>query len=299
MRYPHLLAAFNSTPWAILPEKLDEIRAFLEIKVAGGDVPEERVEAIEAGRRDGSVQMAGRVAVMPVFGVIAQRVGGVERMSGMIGTEEIGATLDSLVEDKQVRAIVMAFDSPGGSVFGVPELADKIRAARDKKKIVALADSLAASAAYWLAAQASEVVVTPGGQIGSVGVIAAHIDVSKAEELKGVKTTLVTSSPYKAEFAPESPLSEEARGELQAKVNHYHGLFVGALAKGRGATEAAVAKNFGQGRMLTAKAAVEAGMADRVGTLAQVLSRLDPGAGGASAALAKARARAVSLEESV
>jgi signal peptide peptidase SppA len=293
MNYPHLLAAFNRSPWAILPEKLDEIRAFVELKVRGGDVPEERVQAIEASRRDASVQMAGRVAVMPVFGVIAQRVGGVERMSGMVSTEEIGATLDSLVADKQVRAIVMAFDSPGGSVFGVPELSEKIRAARDQKKVVALADSMAASAAYWLAAQASEVVVTPGGQVGSVGVIVAHIDVSKMEEAAGIKTTLVTSSPFKAEFAPEVPLTEEARGELQGKVNEYHAMFVAALAKGRGLTEARVNKDFGQGRMMTAKAAVEAGMADRVATLAQVVGRLN----GTPATAMAARVRAIEVTE--
>ncbi len=293
LRYDHVLSAFCAVPWAILPSKFEEIRAFLRAKVRGEQLPD-----YQAGPRPG-VQMAGKVAIMPIFGVISQRASMMEKASGGVSAEEVGATLDGLVADKQVRAIVLAFDSPGGSVAGVPELAKKIRDAREQKKVVGLADSMAASAAYWLMAQTAEVNVAPSGQVGSIGVIAAHTDVSKAEEMLGMKTTLVTSSPYKGELASEAPLSEEARAELQSKVNAFHGMFVADLAKGRGTTEARVESDFGKGRMMLAKEAVAAGMADRVATLSMVVARLggDGAAASVGAMLAAYRARAVVVQE--
>lgn len=274
MRYENILTAFYGSPWAILPEKLDEIRVLLHSRAQGLEVSEEDVAAIVASRRADGVSIVGRVAVLPVFGVISQRVGMMGRASGGISTEEVGAKLDELVADRQVRSIVMAFDSPGGSVYGVSELASKIRSLRQEKKIVGLADSVAASAAYWLISQTSEVNVTPGGQVGSIGVLAAHTDISKWEEMRGMKTTYVTAGKYKAEMAPESPLSEEARAELQGKVDDYYGMFIADVAKGRNVTEHHVKEHYGQGRMLTAKDARAKGMVDHVSTLAQVLHRL-------------------------
>lgn len=306
MKYAHILSAFYAHPWAILPSKLEEVRAFLHLKAAGGDVDPEEIRAIVAARRQTiGAELVGRTALVSVFGMLAQRVGGLEAASGGVGTEAIGATLDRLVADREVRSIVLVVDSPGGSVFGVQELADKIRAYRAEKKIIGIADSVAASAAYWLLAQTSEVNVTPGGQVGSVGVVAAHQDTSKAQEIAGVKTTYVSSSPHKTDGVPESPLTPEALAELQSKVNHYHSLFVAGLAKGRGVSESRVEKDFGGGRMLTPKEALAAGMVDRVATLEQVLARLGAPAGGPSAEaqgpplsarLAAVRARAVTVD---
>ncbi len=290
MNYDHILSAFYAEAWAILPAKLDEIRAFLSRKAAGEPMPE-----FHAAARPG-VQMAGRVAILPVFGVISQRAGMLEKASGGVSAEELGATLDNLVSDKAVKAVVMAFDSPGGSVAGIPELAAKIRAARDQKKVVGLADSMAASAGYWLMSQCSETNVCPSGQVGSVGVIASHFDSSKAKEMMGMKTTVVTSAPFKGELNPDMPLSEEAHAELQAKVNAYHSMFIADIARGRGVSEAKVEASYGKGRMLLAKDAKAAGMVDHIATLAQVVGRLG-GGGVASGSLAAYRARAAELEE--
>ncbi len=302
--YDRILAAFHSHPWAILPDKLAAIRGFLYLKARGGDVPPEQIAEAMAGRRSDGVQMAGRVAVLPIQGVIAQRVGAMEKASGGVSAEEIGSTLDSLVADRSVKAIVMAYDSPGGSVAGIPELAAKIRAARDQKKVIALASSTAASAAFWLAAQASEFYVEPGGVTGSVGVITAHEDVSAQMEKEGVKATLITSSQYKGEGSPYAPLSAEAQANMQQLVNRYHSMFVADLAKGRGVTAARVESDFGQGRVKIDRDAVAAGMADGVATLAQLLNRLGAGDSAraesvthVNALRAAARARAVSLDD--
>ncbi len=294
-KYPALLAAFYSNPWLLSREKFEEIRGFLQLKGAGGKVSAEEIKALAARRRDDSVQMAGRIAILPVMGVISQRMSGLEAASGGESAEQIGQTLDSLVADKQVKTIVMQFDSPGGSVFGIEELGRKIMAARSDKRIVGIADSVAASAAYWLLAQTSEINVTPGGQVGSIGVISAHEDYSKFEEKAGVKTTLVTSSKFKAEGNPYEPLNDDARAEMTRKVQAYHTMFTAAVARGRGITEARVEKDFGQGRMLMAKEAVAAGMADRVATLEQVIQRLGGSSGGPAARLS-ARARLAEVE---
>lgn len=287
-RIPSILAAFYGQPLAILPAKLEEVRALLRRRDRGEPTPEARVSEVLASRRtDSGVQMAGRVAVVPVLGALAQRVGGMDRASGGVSCEELGATLESLVGDKGVRSICMVFDSPGGAVAGTPELADRMRSLGGRKKIVGIADSTAASAAYWLLSQCAEVNVTTAGMVGSIGVVCAHEDRSAAMDAEGVKTTYVHSggAPYKVEGAPEYPLSEEARADMQSKVDHFHAMFVRAVARGRNTTEARVAADFGGGRMLTAKDAVARGMADRVATLEQVLSRLgaEGGAGGVAA----------------
>lgn len=294
MKYANIIGAFYAQPWAVLPAKLAEMRAFLRIKAAGGDIDPQEIEAVAGSRRSDGVQMIGRVAVLPIMGVISQRVGMMERASGGVSTEEIGQTLDSLVADKQVKTIVMAFDSPGGSVAGLPELAAKIRAARDQKRIVGLADPMAASAAYWLISQASEIVVTPSGQVGSIGVISAHDDMTAAMEQAGIKTTLIASAPHKAELYPENVLSEEAKADLQAKVNQYHAMFVADIAKGRGITETNINKNFGGGRMLLAKDALSAGMVDRIMSAEQLITRLSATSEGER----NSRARYVGLVES-
>ncbi len=279
MRYPAIAAAFYNTPHAITPQKLAEIEAFLSGKFrAGPSVFDDSDDAVKpyAGPRD-NVQMVGRVAVVPVMGVIAQRMNMMSQFSGGVSTEQLGATIDSLANDKSVRSIVLNIDSPGGSVFGMPELADKILQARDCKKVVAVANSMAASGAYWIASQCSEFVVTPSGQVGSVGVLAAHTDESKADELAGVKTTIVTAGKYKAELASQSPLTPDARAAMQDAVDKYYAMFVKGIAKGRGISENKVDADFGQGRMLLAKDAVDRGMADRTATLEQTLRRLGAG----------------------
>jgi signal peptide peptidase SppA len=246
------------------------------------------------------VTMYGRVAVCPVFGILSQRVGMLEEASGGVSCEKLGATLDSLVADKTVKCVVLAIDSPGGSVFGIQELGDRIRGYRGQKKVVAVADSMAASAAYWVGSQCEYLYLTPGGQVGSVGVLAAHLDVSEMEKLAGVKTSIVTAGKYKAEMASETPLSDDARAELQSKVDYYYRLFVEAVAKGRNTTAARVKADYGQGRMMTGEQAKTAGAVDGIYTLAQVLKRYGADSGDKEAptspAWTAARARAVEVQ---
>jgi signal peptide peptidase SppA len=283
MKYPAIHAAFFNTPHLITAEKLAEIELFLRSKFHPGAWDDEGDRRPAAGPRD-NVQMVGRVAVVPVMGVLAQRMNLMSAMSGGTSTESLGATIDNLVADRGVRSILLNIDSPGGSVFGIPELADKMLRAREDKKIVAVANATAASAAYWLASQASELVVTPSGRVGSIGVIAAHTDESKAEEMAGVKTTYITAGEFKGEGY--KPLTDESQAALQREVNAYYGMFTAAVAKGRGVTAHRVEQDYGKGRTVLARDALAAGMVDRVATLEATLRRM----AGDEAAASSARA---------
>jgi ClpP class serine protease len=139
--------------------------------------------------------------------------------------------------------------------------------------MVAVANTMAASAGYWLACAPGELVVTPSGAVGSIGVWGAHEDISAAMEKEGVKVTLVSAGKYKVEGNPYEPLSDEAKAALQADVDNFYSMFVKAVAKNRGVSQDSVANGYGQGRMVMASLAVKQGMADSVATLDQTLAR--------------------------
>jgi ClpP class serine protease len=134
-----------------------------------------------------------------------------------------------------------------------------------------------ASAAYYIGSAADEVVVTPGGEVGSIGVFMAHQDLSAALEQEGVKITLISAGKFKTEANPFESLSDEAKAALQKTVNVYYESFVNAVAKGRDAKASEVRNGYGQGRMVTAKEAVLLGMADRIETLDETIGRLARG----------------------
>lgn len=213
-------------------------------------------------------QSAG-IAVIPIYGAIDQRPHSFG--ASVMRTDE---RFTWAIKNPNVGGILLDISSPGGVVDGVPELADKILAARGQKPIVALANSLAASAAYWLASSADEIVVTPSGEVGSIGVWLLHQDWSKHLEQEGIRYTAVTAGKFKVEGNYWEPLSEEAQTFLQGRVDEIYGWFVKHVAKARGDTPAAVRSGYGEGRVLGAKQAVDAKLADRVATFDETLERM-------------------------
>jgi signal peptide peptidase SppA len=274
-KYQHIRTEFCRKPWAILPEKLHQITQLLQHAAAGNKFTAEEVQArIGAGPRV-TPKTPGMVALIPIYGIVAHRMNMVNDISGPGGTsiEKLTSTFRQALNDDNVKAIVFDVDSPGGSVDGVPELAAEIYSARGKKKTVAVANTMAASAAYWLASAADELIVTPSGAVGSIGVWGAHEDYSKALEQEGVKVTLISAGKYKVEGNPYEPLSEEGRAALQADVDNFYSMFVNAVAKNRGIARAAVADGYGQGRMVMASLALKQEMVDGVATLDETLAR--------------------------
>jgi len=275
-RYSHVLTALRE-PWAIQREMLDTIVEIVRVRANGDRPSDTEIRARLAGSDPPPVsRTVGPVAVIPVFGVIAHRMNMMTSISGGTSTEELAKEIRAALNDASVKAIVFDVDSPGGSVQGIEELANQIYQARSVKPIFAVANATAASAAYWIASQADQLFVTPSGQVGSIGVLAMHEDFSKQADMLGVKTTYISSTdaPYKTEGQPFAPLSDEARQELQKRVDEYHSIFRAAVARGRGVDEATVDNKFGGGRVLSAAAAKMAGMVDGVESLDAVLARL-------------------------
>lgn len=291
-----LLAEFYNTPWAVLPHTYAVMCEVIErwssgvkltgeeIRAAIGDAPE-----VVAARRAASIRAGhGVIAVLPVYGILSQRGNMVNNASGPGGTS-VGALSQAFrasVEDPTISAIVLDVDSPGGSVFGISELADALFESRGRKPVVAVANSMVASAAYWLASQADEIVITPSGEAGSIGVITEHKDASKAEAAAGVIRSVVYAGKYKAEGWGE--LTAEARAALQERVDAYYEAMVKSIARGRNVTQKAVREGYGEGRTFGAQRAVKEGLADRVGTLEQVLGELMGRGSAASASRAEA-----------
>jgi signal peptide peptidase SppA len=197
-----------------------------------------------------------------------------DESSGGISTERFGQWFDAAMADPQIGAIVLDVDSPGGNVFGVTELSQKIYDARGTKPIVAVANSLMASAAFWIASAADEIVASPSAEVGSVGVIAVHVDQAAALEKGGFNATIIKSSKFKGEGNPYETLSEEAHSHIQSQVDKIDTLFTADLARNRGIKAAEVRGGFGQGRTMFADEALAAGMIDRIATMDQVLARL-------------------------
>lgn len=228
---------------------------------------------IEA-RQGGVAKVNGTVVVLPVHGMISQRSSIWHEIFGGTSTDRLGAQFDAAMASDQVKGIVLDIDSPGGTTYGVAELADKIFAARGVKPVIAVANSLMASAAYWIGSAADKLMVSPGGDVGSIGVYLLHQDVSGALDADGVKMTLVSAGKYKVEANPFEPLSEDARQALQDSVDATYGDFVAAVARHRGVSSTTVRNGFGQGRVVRAKEAVAEGMADRVASLNKVLTEM-------------------------
>lgn len=283
MKTELLIADFLSTPWALMPERLNAVSAVMarwsshvpattEV-LAGIDVDK---VAREARRQTVTSVSGGGIAVLPLYGVITQRGNMIEDVSGpgSVSTQKFAAALRQALADESVSQILIDIDSPGGSVYGVAELADEIAAARAQKPIIAIANSLAASAAYWIGCSASEFYVTPGGEVGSIGVWQAHFDYSQALAAEGVTPTLISAGTYKVEGNPYVPLDPEAQAFMQSRVDDYFLAFSKAVAKGRGVPIAQVRNGMGQGRVLGADAALEQKMVDGIVTLDEAIRKM-------------------------
>ena len=275
MKYPHIASAVFNHPWAILPETLQTITSILRFRMEGGTLTKEEIQARLGAAQDRPATVrGGSIAVLPLIGVLAQRMNMMIQVSGGTSTEIFGRAFRQMVADPTVKAVVLDIHSPGGETFGIDELTTEIFQARKAKPIIAVANSLAASGAYWIGTAASELWAAPGALVGSVGVYAEHMDLSKAAEMAGMKMTFISAGEFKVEGNEFEPLSDAGRAHIQGIVDDIYGQFVKAVARNRGVTEAAVRNGFGKGRLVTARQAMAMGMIDGIGTLDQVLRRL-------------------------
>lgn len=277
--------AAASVPWAIYEPAL---RTILDIaartdpnpeslaawKDKLGTAPIDALASREGERlRPGSrVVLRGRTAVLPIVGPIVRHADLFSEISGATSLARTATEFQAAIADPRVDRVMLAIDSPGGEVTGIGEFAAQLREARRSIEIVAYVEGLGASAAYWIAASASRVVLAPTAMVGSIGVVTTMLDTREREAKAGVRRIEIVSSQ-----SPDKrldPATDAGRAKIQALVDRIAVEFVGDVAAGRGVEPADVLARFGQGGMVVGSDAVAAGMADSVGTFEDLLAAL-------------------------
>ena len=241
--------------WAILPASIEAAQATLGANMIEGAEAEPQDEMDEY-----TFSEAGGVAIIPVHGVIGHKVGAVAKMLGAVDALDVMAAIQLAADDDEVDTIILDIDSPGGTVAGVPELAETVEAvqASGTKKIYAYTDSQMASAAYWLAAGANGIFAAPSADVGSIGVYLPVVDTSAALEEQGVSVEIFKSGKYKAAGFPGVALDEEVRKHLQLEVMDTYNEFAGFVRKFR----PELSYDSLQGQTFTGRRAAEIGMID-------------------------------------
>ena len=264
---PHIAGRVFNTPLLIARAKLDTILGVLMPRLKGETIP----FGAKPAPCDYEITKDG-IAIIPVYGTLVRRTVGLEAQSGLTSYASIDDDVTAALNDKAVKAILLDIDSPGGEAGGVFDLADKIFASRKVKPIWAVANEDAFSAAYAIAAAAEKIYLPRTGGVGSIGVIAMHLDQSQAEADAGLSYTAIYAGDHKNDLSPHEPLSDPARAQLQAEVDRVYGLFTSTVASMRGLTVEAVKAT--EAGLYFGDQSVEAGLADKRGTFDDALSAL-------------------------
>jgi capsid assembly protease len=263
---PHLASRLFGTPLLVHRTKLDVILAVMGERL--GVAPPLADLALPVPK-SATAAPAG-IAVIPILGTLVKRSLGMEAASGLTSYSEIAAMLDAAVADPMVSGILLDIDSPGGEASGSFELARRVREAAAIKPVWAVANDAAYSAAYAIAASAQRLFVTETGGVGSIGVIALHVDQSIKDANDGYRYTAITAGAHKNDYSPHEPLSDAAKSELQSEVDRLYAIFTEHVAAMRGLDLDAVCAT--EAGLFFGTNAVVQGLADGVQTLDATLS---------------------------
>jgi ClpP class serine protease len=246
-------------PWCIEPGALERIVAIAQRL---NDTPE--AVATRLGRpldNARTVETFGPTAVIPITGPIFRYANLFTEISGATSLEILARDFQAALDDPVVQQIVLSIDSPGGQSTGIAEFAGLVRASA--KPVTAYVGDLAASAAYWIASAAGEIVASPTAMLGSIGVVMTYQPPPDRPGEKPKVEVVSSISPAKR----LTPDTEAGRTEAQRIVDHLAEVFVADVAIGRAVSHETVIADFGAGSLLVGARAIAAGMADRIATL--------------------------------
>lgn len=268
-----------NAPWAILPNRLEEIQAIYAARSRGEELD---IAAIEAriGRPLGvdqqqNYEVRNGAALIPLHGVLAPRMNLMTNMSGGTSTELFARDVQTAAADPTVKAIILLADTPGGTVAGTQAAAAAVMAVRGVKPVATMVQGLMASAGVWIGSAAGIVALDSGtAQVGSIGVVATHVDVSQREQAMGVKTTEIVAGKFKRAASQYGPLTETGQKVIQEQVDYLYSLFVSDVAGNRGVSVEQVLSNMADGRMFIGQQAIDAGLADQIGSLDMLITQL-------------------------
>lgn len=271
---PYLASRVFGTPLLIHPRKLEVIISVVGPRM-GMVVPETSAQLAQISppervmRTDHQVP---NIAVISILGTLVRRTGAMDAASGLTSYASISAQINAAINDPNVDAVLLDIDSPGGEAGGAFDLADEIVSARSTKPIWAVANDDAFSAAYAIACSAERIYLTRTGGVGSIGVIALHVDQTQRDALDGYRYTAIYAGDRKNDLSPHLPLSNEASTALQTEVDRLYEMFVSTVATNRGLDVQAVRDT--QAGLFYAGDAIEAGFADAIGTADDALRAL-------------------------
>ena len=266
---PHLAARLFGTPLLIHQAKLEVLLSVLGPRLGlpalagqGGYVRPDRPP----------LEHPAGIAVIPIHGTLVRRTLGLEADSGLTSYQSLQQMLELAQDDETIKGILLDIDSPGGESSGVFDLADRIRAIGLHKPVWAVANDMAFSAAYALASAAQQVFISRTGGVGSIGVIAMHVDQSVKDAQDGLHYTAVYAGSRKNDLSPHGPMTTEAQRFLQGEVDRVYGLFVDSVARHRGLSSNTVRAT--EAGLFFGQDAVRAGLVDSVGTFEDALLAL-------------------------
>lgn len=282
----HIADRVLNRPLLIAPEKAQVIMSVLSGRIGLSAPDASRFEGSEFDRDPSGrlvqkpYRVSGGVAVITITGSLVNRGAWIGASSGLTSYEGIQHQLKSAAADPAVRSILLDVHSPGGEAIGAFETAAMVRQISATKRVVAVVNGMAASAAYAIPSGANEIVTTETGVSGSIGVVVLHADVSRMLDEEGITPTLIFAGAHKVDGNPFGPLPDSVRADIQAEVDAFYTLFLRTVAEGRGARLTADMARATEARVFIGEAAVAAGLADRVGTFESVLDDLKAAAGG-------------------
>lgn len=273
---PHLASRVFGTPLLIARAKLEVILGVLAPRLVGGTLEPLEPETDPPPLTSVTVE---KIAVVSVIGTLVSRSGYLDAASGLQAYGDIADAIAAAMDDTSVRGVILDVDSPGGEVGGLFDLIEQIQAIRSAsaKPLWAVANESALSAAYAIASAADRLYVTRTGEVGSIGVVAVHVDESGADAKAGLAWTFVFAGDRKVDGNAHEPLSERARATIQADVDRLYAEFCALVAVNRGLSPEAVRGT--EAAIYRGTLAVRAGLADRLGTLdlaiAEMAAELD------------------------
>lgn len=283
--YPHLAQRVFNTPLLMHPQKLDAIIAGIGQRLlgapepltaatiaAGADLAPEMFTTQRGARTERGWRLVEGVAVVNAMGALVHRTRLDADSTLLIGYNDLAADLEDAMAHPDVHAVLQVYDSPGGEVAGAFEYGQRVMDLRGRKPMVAIADGLAASAAYLGASAADELIVTSTGYAGSIGVVMRHVDLSRALANEGIQITHIFAGAHKVDGNPYEPLPAAVRVDLQADIEDLYQMFVQAVARHRGMHEQVVRDT--RAAVFRGQAAIDAGLADRIGTTDALISEL-------------------------
>lgn len=270
MLLPHLASRLYGTPLLLARTKLDIILAVLGSRVGW---PESQTALALPQARASPQSLASSaagIAVVPVHGSLVRRSMAMDAQSGMTSYGDIASMLDEASRDPGVAGILLDIDSPGGEAGGVFELSRKVRDINAIKPVWAVASDGAYSAAYAIASAASRVLVTETGGVGSIGVIAMHVDQSARDAKEGYRFTAISAGDLKNDLSPHEPINKAAMTRLQTEVDRLYGLFVDHVAAMRGLDAKAIRAT--EAGLFFGPDAVRSGLADALASPDQAIA---------------------------